>query len=71
MACVHYASKIQELKVNGQIISSPLHLQRMPSERTGAIQLPKGEQHLGKLHRETVSHVFWGQAELLYLDGVE
>lgn len=29
-----------------QIISSSLHVQTMTSERTGAIQLPKGEQHL-------------------------
>lgn len=62
MACTHYASKMQELKVSGQIISSPLHLQRLPNERTGAIQLPKGEQHLGELQTETVSHIFWGQA---------
>lgn len=40
-------------------------------ERTGAIQLSKSEQDLGKLHRETKSHVFWGQTELLCLDGVE
>lgn len=36
MACIHYASKIQELKINGEIISShlhPLHLQRMPTEQ--------------------------------------
>jgi len=58
MACIHYASKTQELKVSRQIISSPLHLQRMPSERTGAIQLSKGEQHLGELQTETVSHIF-------------
>lgn len=71
MAFIHSVSKKRELKVNGQIISCPLHLQRMPSEITGAIQLPKGEQHLGKLHRDTVSHVFSGQTEVLYVDGVK
>lgn len=54
-----------------QIVSSPLHLQTMTSERTGAIQLPKGEQHLWKLHWETVSHVFRVQSKPVSLDGVE
>lgn len=62
MACIHYASKMQELKVSRQIISSPLHLQRLPNERTGAIQLPKGEQHSGELQTETVPRIFWEQA---------
>lgn len=71
MACIHYASKMQELKINGQIISSPLHplhLQRMPAERTGAIQLQKSDQHLGKLHRETMSHALWGQVTVFRVE---
>lgn len=35
---------------------------------TGAIQLQKGEQHLGKLHRETVSHAFWGWVTILRVE---
>lgn len=66
--CIKYKRAKSQIR---QSISSPMHLQTMTSERTGAIQLPKGEQHLWKLHREKMSHVFRAQSKPVSLDGVE
>lgn len=66
MACIYYASKIQELRINGEIISShlhPLHLQRLPTEQV--LFSFKKVSNIWENCTEKLSHAFWGQVTIL------